>query len=144
MSWGVESHFLKSSLSTWFWTLYHGYQKDDLLISFTRKFKGFVKTGFRERSFCCFAQKYSDTSITKCMKSESVSCSVLSDPLRTQGLQPSLPGSSVHGTPQARLLDCVTIPFFRGSSWPMDLTQVSSVAGRVFTIRATRKAHPNL
>ena len=33
-----------------------------------------------------------------------------------------LPGSSVHGTLQARIVDCVAIPFSRGSSWPGDQT----------------------
>ena len=52
----------------------------------------------------------------------------------------SLLGSSVHGILQARILDWVAIPFFRGSSWPRDRTQVSSIAGRFFTIWASREA----
>ena len=36
----------------------------------------------------------------------------------------SLPGSSVHGILQARVLEWVTIPFFRGSSWPKVWTWV--------------------
>ena len=32
----------------------------------------------------------------------------------------SLPGSSIHGNLQARILEWVTIPFFRGSSQPKD------------------------
>ena len=43
----------------------------------------------------------------------------------------------VHGILQARTLEWVAIPFSRGSSWP---TQVSSIAGRFFTIWATREA----
>ena len=39
----------------------------------------------------------------------------------------SLPGSSVHGTPQARILKWVAISFSRGSSWPRDQTYVSCV-----------------
>ena len=35
----------------------------------------------------------------------------------------SQPGSSVHGILQARILEWVDIPFFRGSSWPRDRTQ---------------------
>ena len=43
----------------------------------------------------------------------------------------SLPGSSVHGTLQARILEWVaSISFSRGSSWPRNWTQVSSMAGR--------------
>ena len=52
----------------------------------------------------------------------------------------SQPGSSVHGISQARILPWVVISFFRGSSCPRDRTQVSWVAGRFFTIWATREA----
>ena len=45
----------------------------------------------------------------------------------------SPPGSSVHGTLQARVLKWVAIPFSRGSSQPRDQTQVSHIAGRFFT-----------
>ena len=51
----------------------------------------------------------------------------------------SLPGSSVHGIFQARILEWVAISFSRGSSQPRDGTQVSSIAGRRFTVRATRE-----
>ena len=34
----------------------------------------------------------------------------------------SLPGSSVHGIPQARIQEWVAISFSRGSSWPRDWT----------------------
>ena len=49
----------------------------------------------------------------------------------------NLPGSSVHGILQARILEWVTIPFSRGSYWPRDQTWVSCIAGRFFTIWAT-------
>ena len=49
----------------------------------------------------------------------------------------SLPGSSVHGILQARILEWVAIPFFRGSSQLRDLTQVSHIAGKFFTDWAT-------
>ena len=51
-----------------------------------------------------------------------------------------LPGSSVHGIFQARILEWVSISFARGSSWPRDRTRVSRTAGRLFTIWATREA----
>ena len=41
---------------------------------------------------------------------------------------------------QARVLEWVTISFSRGSSWPRDQTQVSCIAGRRFTLWATREA----
>ena len=51
----------------------------------------------------------------------------------------SLPGSSVHGIFQARVLEWVAVSFSRGSSWHRDWTQVSHVVGRCFTIWATRE-----
>ena len=45
----------------------------------------------------------------------------------------SLPGSSVHGIFQARILQWVAISFSRGSSRPRDWTWVSCTAGRLFT-----------
>ena len=45
----------------------------------------------------------------------------------------SLPGSSVHGILQPRILEWVAISFSRGSSRPKDWTQFS-IAGRFFTI----------
>ena len=44
----------------------------------------------------------------------------------------SLPGSSVHGIFQARVLEWVAISFSRGSSQPRDRTRVSCIAGRCF------------
>ena len=52
----------------------------------------------------------------------------------------SLSGSSVHGILQATILEWITIPFYRRSSWPRDWTQVFCIAGRFFTVWATRKA----
>ena len=51
----------------------------------------------------------------------------------------SLPGSSVHGIFQARILEWVAISFSRRSSRPWDWTQVSCIVGRHFTIWATRE-----
>ena len=63
------------------------------------------------------------------------SCLTLCDPMDC-----SLPGSSVHGIFQARVLEWVVIFFSRGSSWPRDRTLVSRIAGRHFTVWATREA----
>ena len=49
-------------------------------------------------------------------------------------------GSFVHGILQARVWEWVAIPFSRGSSQPRDWTWVSCIAGRFFTIWATREA----
>ena len=51
----------------------------------------------------------------------------------------SPPGSSVHGTSQARILECVAIFFSSWSSLPRYQTQVSCTASRLFTIWATRE-----
>ena len=50
-----------------------------------------------------------------------------------------LPGSSVHGILQARILKWVAIPFSRGSSRPRDGTQVSHIADGFFIIWATKE-----
>ena len=63
------------------------------------------------------------------------SCLTLCDPMDC-----NLPGFSVHGIFQARILEWVAISFSRGSSWPRDRTQVSCIAGRCFTLWATREA----
>ena len=60
---------------------------------------------------------------------------VLFDPVEC-----SLPGSSIHGILQARLLEWVAISFSRGSSRPRDWTRVSRIAGRHFNLWATREA----
>ena len=49
------------------------------------------------------------------------------------------PGSSVHGIIQARILEWVAILFSRESSQLRDQTLVSCIAGRFFTIWATRE-----
>ena len=50
----------------------------------------------------------------------------------------SLLGSSVHGILQARILECIAIPFSRGSFWPRDRTWLSCTAGTFLTFWATR------
>ena len=62
------------------------------------------------------------------------SCPTLCDPTDS-----SLPGSSVHGILQARIPEWIAVLSSRGSSQPRDQTQVSLIAGRFFTIWATRE-----
>ena len=64
------------------------------------------------------------------------SCSVMANSLPRNC---SPPRSSIHGIFQARILEWVAISFSRGSSRPRDQTQVSHIAGRCFTILATRE-----
>ena len=54
------------------------------------------------------------------------------------------PMDCIHGILQARILEWVAFPFSRGSSQPRDQTQVSCIAGRFFTIWATREALTSL
>ena len=72
------------------------------------------------------------------VKWSSCCCSVAkSYPTLCDSMDCSLPGSSVHGILQARILEWVTIPFSRGSRldpW------VSCIAGGFFTVWATREA----
>ena len=60
-----------------------------------------------------------------------ISHSILPDSLQTQGLQPTR--LLVHEIFQARILECVAMSFFMGSSQPRDPTRVSCTAGRFFT-----------
>ena len=53
----------------------------------------------------------------------------------------SLPGSSVRGILQARILEWVAIPFSRASSQPRDGTQVSCTAAGFFNVWAAREEH---
>ena len=63
------------------------------------------------------------------------SCLTLCDPKDC-----TLPGSSDHGILQARRLEWVGILFSRGSSWPRDWLGSPALAGRFFTLWATRDA----
>ena len=47
---------------------------------------------------------------------------------------------TIHGIPQARVLEWVAFPFSRGPSEPGDWTQVSRIADGFFTSWATREA----
>ena len=63
----------------------------------------------------------------------SQSCPTLYNPMDC-----SLPGSSVHGILQARILERIAVPFSRGSFQPRDQTQVSCTAGGFFTVWVNR------
>ena len=53
----------------------------------------------------------------------------------------SLPGSSVHWISQARILEWVAFPFFRGSSWPRDRTCISCNSRLILYHWATWEAY---
>ena len=71
--------------------------------------------------------KWSESEVTQ-------SCLTRCDPMDC-----SLPGSSVHGIFQARVLEWIVISFSSGSSRPRNGTQVSRIVDRSFTIWATRE-----
>ena len=71
----------------------------------------------------------------KCVSAFAQSCPTLCDPMDC-----SLSGSSVHGIFQVRVLEWIAISFSRGYSQPRDWTQVFCIAGRRFTVWATREA----
>ena len=66
-------------------------------------------------------------------------CPTLHDPMDC-----SLLGSSVHGIFQEKILEWVAISFSRGSSQSRDWTRVSRIAGRHFTVWATREVLKNI
>ena len=61
------------------------------------------------------------------------SCLTFGDPVEC-----SSPGSSVHGILKRRTVEWVAISYSRGSSWPRDGAWVFCLAGRFFTLWATR------
>ena len=80
--------------------------------------------------------------LLQCMKVKgesevSQSCPTPSDPMNC-----SLPGFSVHGILQARLLEWVTFSFSRGSSQPTDQTWASHIGGRRSRQAQERSAYP--
>ena len=76
------------------------------------------------------------------LKTVCVNHSVVSDSLQPHGLYPArllCPWDS-----PGKNIEWVVISFSRGSSQPRDQTQVSCIAGRLFTVWATRKAMTNV
>ena len=70
------------------------------------------------------AGRFFTTSITKeAVCAKLLSCGQPCDPMDCR-----LPGSSVHGIFQARILECVAISFSRGSSRPRDWTHVPYIS----------------
>ena len=87
-------------------------------------------SSFRTQSGCNFKRKkVLAMSVTQV-------CPTLCNPMEYNP-----PGPSILGILQARILEWVASPFCRGSSQPRDWTQVSCIAGRFFTVWATRKSN---
>ena len=86
-----------------------------------------IYKGFRRCSTSVFKEEESESEVAR-------SCPTVFDPMDC-----SLPGSSVHGIFQARVLEWVAISFSRGSSQPRDRSRVSLTVGRCFTVWPTRE-----
>ena len=86
---------------------------------------------FMHAYVCLFYKQKRDL----CVCSVAQSCPNLSTPW-TVAHQAPLP----LGILQGRILECVAMPSSRGSSQPRDWTQISHIAGRFFTVWATRGA----
>ena len=78
--------------------------------------------------------------VFQCMKVKSESEVAQLGPTPPDPMDCSLPGSSIHGIFQARVLEWVAISFSRGSSQPRNRTGVSCTAGRFLTSWAAREA----
>ena len=75
---------------------------------------------------------------------ESESVSVMPNSLWPHGLYNEYAIWLFHGILQGRILEWVAIPFSRVSFQPRDQTQVSLIAGRFFSILATRENTNNV
>ena len=116
--------------STWYFFfllflyLLNGYTSDYWLV-FHYGYILYFPDGFSYLLVICIPSKWSEVA---------QSCPTLCDPVDC-----SLPGSSVPGILQARILEWAAISFYRGSAQPRVRTQVSHTADRCFTLWATRE-----
>ena len=83
-------------------------------------------------TYICIHRKGREREVTQ-------ACPALCNPMNC-----SLPGSSIHGVFQARVLEWVAIAFSRRSSWLRDWTRASRIVGRRFTIWATREVYVSI
>ena len=121
---------------------YHGTPVRMVFIKKTRNTKrwlGWGPKGTPEHCFrnenCCshYGNQYGSSCCCCCWGAQS--CPTLCDPI-----DGSPPGSPVPGILQARVLEWIAISFSKGSSRPRNRTRVSRIAGRRFTVWATREA----
>ena len=80
----------------------------------------------------CPMDTYFPTDTTEQLNWPEMNCPILCDSM-------GLPGPSVHGISQARILEWIAISYPRGSSWARDQTQVSWIAGGFFTTESPEK-----
>ena len=82
---------------------------------------------------CCSPWVHRELDTTEQMNWTELKVTQLSTTL-CEPMDCSPPGSTLHGILRERILERVAVPFSRGSSPPRDLTWVSCIAGRFFTI----------
>ena len=100
--------------------------------------KGSSRPGIKPRSPILLADSLPSESPRKSIYLCFLVTSVMSD-----SVQPcSLPGFSVHGILQAKVVEWVAVPSSRRFSLPRDQTQVSCVAGRFLTTEPIGKPRP--
>ena len=92
------------------------------LDSWVKELLRFHRAIFQIRSRIVYVEHEPET------QEAALSCPTLCDPMDS-----SLPGSSIHGIFQARLMEWAAISFSR-SSQPRDQTWVSCIAARCFTV----------
>ena len=97
-----------------------------------RKPAGFRKIwNYHCKALYCFLYKERKKRVYRCWKTHFKICVHVGRSVMPNSLQPmdcSLPGSSVHGILQARILEWVAISFSRGSSRPRDRTHISYIS----------------
>ena len=79
--------------------------------------------------------RWNEVNCTRKWSEVTQSCPTLCFPVNC-----SLPGSSIHGILQARILEWVAISFSRVSSRPRDRNRISCIGGRRFNLWATKEA----
>ena len=135
--WFIDGYVLSNSrISTFLWYSPH-YIKILFKICFTSRYTLYYWENCTSRSIdlrymCTYLWVL--LSVWVCIHAQP--CPTVCDPMDCK-----LPGSSVHGISQARILEWVAISFSKGSSWPRHWAPVSFIAGRFFTIWAIREAH---
>ena len=131
--------FPHPSLQTWPWEMAQKNRLQGLHFGILSKkiqgYKGTMEDCFSQTLLHLYMGRLHVNKLA-CMCAKLVqSCPTLCDPMECNP-----PGSSVHGILQARIMDWIAMPSFRGSSPPRDQTQVSmspALAGRFFTISMT-------
>ena len=120
-----RSLFLRDSVALWIWSFstWSGTNWNG-----TYLFHGYIPSSLPGRGnavyfYCCLVTRVKAKAIATQL------CLTLCNPMDY-----NLPGFSVHGILQAKILAWVVISFSRGSSQPRGRTWVSGIAGRLFSI----------